>query len=130
MLRAITLASILIIGFVAHAQSREETTALVEGHVFNMRTGTPIRGALVSPIPSPALEGTLTDENGFFSLEVDLEVFDSLIAQCRFRSRRDGESIHSSTSSLPAFAVPYLRRDFYLDIQRSKTQVSCLPPVA
>ena len=129
MFRAIALVTLIAIAVSAHAQSREDTTVLVEGHVFNLRTGTPIRGALVSPIPSPALDGTLTDENGFFSLEVDLAIYDSLAAQCRFQSRGEPEAISWSSSLLPTRVVNYLRRDLYLDVQRSAAQVHCLPPV-
>jgi hypothetical protein len=114
----------------AHAQSREETTVLVEGHVFNLRTGTPIRGAFVFPIPDVAFDGPLTDANGFFSLEVDLAIYDSLVATCRFQSRGKPETTSLSSSLLPTRVVDYLRRDFYLDVQRSTAQVHCLAPVS
>jgi len=127
MIRAIVLASFVAIAVSAHAKSKEETTVLVEGHVFDLQTGTPIRNAFVFPIPSVAFDGPQTDANGFFSLEVDLAIYDSLVATCRFQSR--GETA-SSSSVLPTRVVNYLRRDFYLDVRQDTTQVHCLPPVS
>ena len=142
MLRALVLASFIAIALSAHAQSieetGEETAVLVEGHVFNLRTGTPIRNALVCPFPSTAC-GEVTDENGFFSLVVDLAFHDSLVASCLFQSRGKSETTYRSMSSLPTIDLPgrtlpppvgkYLRRDFYLDVQRSSAQVHCLGPI-
>ena len=70
MLRAIVLASCVVISASAYAQSREDRTVLVEGHVFNLRTGTPIQGALVRASTRPVGPSAVTDDNGFYSLEV------------------------------------------------------------
>jgi hypothetical protein len=134
MLRVIIFSSFLVIALSAHAQSIDEYPVLVEGHVFNLRTGTPIRNALVCPIPSTAC-GEVTDENGFFSLIMDLSGHDFLIAECRFESRGKPERTYRSESVLPhlfrprdgtpILVIEYLRRDFYLDVQRSSGQVHC-----
>ena len=134
MLRAIVFYSFIMIALSAHAQSIDEYPVLVEGHVFNLRTGTPIRDALVCPNASTAC-GEVTDESGFFSLIVDLATHDFLTAECRFESRGKPETTYRSGSVLPhlfrprdgtpILVIEYLRRDFYLDVQRNSEQVRC-----
>ncbi len=127
MLRYIVLATCIAVSVSAHAQSREDSIVLVEGHVFNLRTGTPIQGALVRVGSRPVAPTTVTDQNGFYSLEVDLEFHDSIVAHCRFQPRRGPEVTHTSSSSLPTLLVASLRRDFYLDVSRKAAPLRCLP---
>ena len=152
MLRAIVLVSCIMISASAYAQSREDLdledfTVLVEGHVFNLRTHTPIQGALVRATTRPVAPSATTDANGFYSLEVDLEIHDSVNAQCRFQLQRGPEVTYASSSSLPALfvptprrdfypssslsvlSVPSLRRDFYLDVRRVAEPIHCLPAI-
>lgn len=109
---------------------RADSIVLVEGHVFNLRSGTPIQGALVRATARPVAPSTLTDENGFYSLEVNLGIHDFVNAQCRIERRRDGTSTtYSSSSPLPTLDVDHLRRDFYLDVQKRAEPIRCLPAI-
>jgi hypothetical protein len=129
MLPTIVLASFVAIAVSAHAQSRDDHTVLVEGHVFNLRTGTPIQGALVRATTRPVVPTAITDENGFYSIEVDLEIHDSVNAQCRFQPRRGPEVTFTSSSPLPTLLVTSLRRDFYLEVRRMAAPIRCLPAI-
>ncbi len=130
-------ASLAAIPILAHAEP-----TFLEGHVFNKRTGVPLRNAFVviqTEIPLPVADcngcsrflGDLTDSNGFYSFEfseteVDLLAADRSIgitASCVV-SPEDSRTVGFSS---PLVLRPgTLRRDLYIDASRRRFFTRCL----
>ena len=126
--------------------SSEDGFLYVEGHVFNARTPTPLRGVQVSafapldeistPESGPApIARSVTDQNGFFQLRV--RNADSLRSESLYLhalcvvTDADGEFIAAAGGSAEAHPVEaerILRRDIYLELPRSfRRSTGCDP---
>ena len=108
----------------------------VEGHIRDLRSGVPIRGASVSLTdprsasthfpPETVGKAVITDDSGFFSIELleeDLyrEVLDILASCMTRRGIRQTDRLTQRVVLRPGT----IRRDLYIDAFRSRRNRTC-----
>jgi hypothetical protein len=106
---------------------------LIEGHVFNKRTGVPLEGAIIAvatpglglPIITPG--SPRTDTNGFYSIVIDNDSFFDLFAICNFEAANEAPRSARSHAIINAFGRAELRRDFYIDARSNRRFAKCDP---
>ncbi len=106
-------------------------TADIEGHVFNKRSGVPIKGSVVVIYenvtfgPAPFLLGEdATDGNGFYQVRIATPTFPVGVIEVFCRTRH-GEVVRG-VSSAPLQVGVIRRRDVYLKTRRRVRE--CLDP--
>ena len=134
----------LSVGLVAFilvfATSATADPLFVEGHVRNLQTGMPLRVAVVSltdtfsvPVGSPPEivgKPALTDDSGFFSIELSEEELDrgwvEIAATCKTATgvRRTDRLTHRIV-----LRPGTIRRDLYIDAFRSRRNRTCQLPL-
>ncbi len=108
-------------------------TAVVEGTVFNLRTGVPLAGAEVQiqgnvasppgfPSPSNVVAQTRSDYNGFYALEV--RTLSEPMGLQAFCATPKGRVIGGQTRTVLREGVN--RRDLYVDVGWARAFRECL----
>jgi hypothetical protein len=108
---------------------------LIEGHVFNKRTGVPLEGAIIA-VATPGLglpritpESPRTDTNGFYSIVINNDHFFDLFAICNFETENGDPRSARSHAIINAFGRAELRRDFYVDARPNRRFTKCDPQI-
>ena len=111
---------------------------LIEGYVVD-RLSRPLPGIIVYPVAGSAIVGgpdtlqslperfTFTDRNGLFSIIVDRERSDRIVAACVFEFRNGSVKVLHTLSALPRAFVDVATRRLRLDLPRRRG--GCVEPI-
>ncbi len=128
-------AMLVLLGLVLSSAALGDSI-FVEGQIRNLRTGMPLRGALVSltdpfSVPAgfpPEVVGkpSLTDDSGFFSIELEAEELDrgsvDISAKCK---TTDGVRQTDRLNHPVALRSGTIRRDLFIEAFRRPRNRTC-----